>query len=433
MWWDGFKTTLRNTVDTLLWRQWSAMGIAVTEEPLERWVLDPEALWVTTHFLSLVGHLDLRLADVSRVWWHERQHLLSIPRIKRMLQRTAEMLERVHAHREARLLLDQGLHLPGPSQANRGGKVLLKTSFLFPPLLRFRLRHLFGSAAHGEVCLYFLYHPRGSTYAIAREMFLHQKTVHTVVAAWERSGLLSRDQGKARGYWMRDTTRMRWIRLLDLSTLPRYLNWGRLLGALSVLLWTLEHDPWASDEYLSSRAIRDLLPELWELWRATRTSPLDPTVYPGESLLPAFATSFQKVIKGILSTRGERTSAIVHSPSSFSKRDMQPNAKQALKRRYPPAQGWKFVSPDENDPDRPDFVLERKDFWGTWKRVVAIVTADCVIDRAHVRRLQAFARKLAGQHAQIEAKLLIVPAGADTSVVPKDIRVVYLRGFKCKG
>ena len=117
---------------------------------------------------------------------------------------------------------------------------------------------------------------------------------------------------------------------------------------------------------------------------------------------------------------------------SFKEDEMYPVAHRALRKRYPASSGWEIYSQNDWGDYRPDFVIEKRNFWGVIKRAVAEVKAECRITQSHVDQLNQYARNLAGNNVKIIAKHLIVPSGADTSVVPDDIDVIYLRGFRCK-
>ncbi|MBW2031018.1 MAG: hypothetical protein JRJ31_18315 [Deltaproteobacteria bacterium] len=115
----------------------------------------------------------------------------------------------------------------------------------------------------------------------------------------------------------------------------------------------------------------------------------------------------------------------------FMEQDMYPAAQDALRRRYPASAGWEIHFRQRREGYEPDFVIEKKSWFGPVKRVIAEVKADCAITQRHVDQLNQYTRNLSGGNVRIVAKHLIVPAGADTSTVPDDIEVIILRRFKC--
>jgi len=116
----------------------------------------------------------------------------------------------------------------------------------------------------------------------------------------------------------------------------------------------------------------------------------------------------------------------------FTEKDMYPVAQEALRRRYPASAGWEIHFRQKREGYEPDFVVERKTWLGTIVRAVAEVKAECVVTREHVRQLNQYVRNLSGGNVKIVAKHLIVPVGADTSIVPSDVEVITLRAFKCR-
>ena len=117
---------------------------------------------------------------------------------------------------------------------------------------------------------------------------------------------------------------------------------------------------------------------------------------------------------------------------SPSERDMYPPMKRNLRTRFPKKKGWEIFSPDRWDGYEPDAVLDRRTRSGFIERVVAEAKFTDRVSEADVRQLNEYVRNLAGGNARIAKKILVVPAGADTSIVPDDITVMYLRSVKKK-
>ncbi len=115
----------------------------------------------------------------------------------------------------------------------------------------------------------------------------------------------------------------------------------------------------------------------------------------------------------------------------FTEQDMYPAAREALRRRYPASDGWEIHFRRKREGYEPDFVIEKKSRFGPIKRAIAEVKAECAITQRHIDQLNQYVRNLSGGNAKIVAKHLIVPAGADTSIVTDDIQVIILRSFKC--
>lgn len=107
--------------------------------------------------------------------------------------------------------------------------------------------------------------------------------------------------------------------------------------------------------------------------------------------------------------------------------DMYPYVRQVLRRRFP---GWDIIFRSRWSGYEPDFVVERK-FGDVIERVVVEVKAVCKVGRKDVEQLNRYVRNLAGSRVKVVGKILVVPAGADTKDVPKDIVIIRLRKFKC--
>ena len=116
---------------------------------------------------------------------------------------------------------------------------------------------------------------------------------------------------------------------------------------------------------------------------------------------------------------------------SWREEDMYPYVMKDLRIRFPAYDGWEIFPQDAWSGYRPDFVVERRRH-GKIQRVVVEVKADCKVRLDYIRQLNSYARNLAGRNVEIVGKILVVPAGTDTSNVPYDIEIMYLRAFKCE-
>ncbi|MDT8357661.1 MAG: hypothetical protein RQ758_04065 [Methanomicrobiaceae archaeon] len=105
--------------------------------------------------------------------------------------------------------------------------------------------------------------------------------------------------------------------------------------------------------------------------------------------------------------------------------NMHADIRAMLRRWYPPRRGWKIFDRDEEAGGRPDFLVERTD-GDIIERTVCEVVAARKIMPEHIARLNHYAESLSGEKITILEKILAVPAGTDTSVVPPDISVLVL-------
>lgn len=116
---------------------------------------------------------------------------------------------------------------------------------------------------------------------------------------------------------------------------------------------------------------------------------------------------------------------------SVREEEMYPYVKKNLRRRFPAYEGWEIYEKDRWEGYEPDFVVERR-YRGKIERVVVEVKNVCTVSQSHIEQLNRYAKNLAGGNAVIVAKILVVPAGADASIVPDDIEVMFLKSFTCE-
>lgn len=110
--------------------------------------------------------------------------------------------------------------------------------------------------------------------------------------------------------------------------------------------------------------------------------------------------------------------------------DMYPEVRALLRKRFPASNGWEIKYRERRERYEPDFIVERK-VRGVIERVIVEVKAVCKVTEKHVSQINRYARNLAGANVRIVGKILVLPSRADVSIVPMDIKVVYLRKFYC--
>jgi len=115
---------------------------------------------------------------------------------------------------------------------------------------------------------------------------------------------------------------------------------------------------------------------------------------------------------------------------AFTEEDMYPYVRKNLRARYPAYEGWEIRKKDRRKGYEPDFVVDRN-INGEVERVVVEVKLTCKVEPSHVRQLNRYVKNLAGGNVRILKKILVVPAGADITNVPRDVEVMFLRAFKC--
>ncbi len=80
--WTSFRSTVRERLLDLLWRQWSAIGVPGHGPAEERHVVDPEALLLLT---MSVGRFDPRLFDEAVDWLSVNSPFINVQRLRNLV------------------------------------------------------------------------------------------------------------------------------------------------------------------------------------------------------------------------------------------------------------------------------------------------------------------------------------------------------------
>jgi DNA-binding transcriptional ArsR family regulator len=288
----SLERNLRGAALELAWGQWSASGLAGTQE-ISASVIDPEALLVVS--MSLGRH-DARLFDEVLDWLVKNVSLLDFARLRRILG-SAPLSERSLIAAAARIVVERDVGanfgrliagLEGVTRESAGGQEDLFFSqkgqeaswserdrefaaagYLRPPVrlrglsgrpraanpacLRFRVRALVGQGSRAEVITYLITHDWTHGRLIAERTAYGQAPVAAYLTALQEAGLADRrDEGKKVLYRLSETLRdafpvralfVDWIRvwpavagLLDVlqpSELSEDASWIRLAQSLS--------------------------------------------------------------------------------------------------------------------------------------------------------------------------------------------------------
>jgi hypothetical protein len=174
-----FSAELHELLLELHWRQWCALGVAGQTEPERRWVIDLEALAIST--LAL-GQRDTRLSTLAREWLLLNREWVSTSRLRRI------------GHEFA---LSDGLNAPasGSLAVARGRVKVAKPVVTEPVLLQLQLRALFGMDVRADVFGYLLFHEDGNSSSISRSLYVHQRRVYDVLERWGAAGVVRRVPG----------------------------------------------------------------------------------------------------------------------------------------------------------------------------------------------------------------------------------------------
>ncbi len=265
---NGFKSEFRERMLGLLWRQWTALGVAGQGgAPWRRTPIDPEALLLAS--CTLARH-DARLFDAMLDWVGVNGRYLNVQRLRRMLKERRFAGDRVFAavaatanisgqsakwtlsarrvinptcQEQPLFFLLDGSPLPVVREPD---PMFFAHGFLrdcyesrgvaqpFRPDgtadLLLRLRALLGVNARCEILAYLLMNGRGSPRAIARDACYYPATVIKALSEMGDSGYVaSRVEGRYRYYALASEA---WPALLCGDERPAWVAWPSLLGAL---------------------------------------------------------------------------------------------------------------------------------------------------------------------------------------------------------
>jgi hypothetical protein len=340
-----FKGQFLEKLLDLIWRQWTALGVAGHAEGTQERVIDPEALLLATcHF----GRYDPRLFDEMLDWLRENGWIINTQRLASLLRdadwggvsvlaavaglldrgvtapkwrRLAQNLPR-KAKPETLFFLPDGRPLPVVGEPEphfagygflRGPLRLRGYSQPFRPFERpnllLQLRALVGVNVRAEVIAYLLTHETGHPTEIARAAYYHKRSIQQVLGEMQSSGTVKiRPAGREKRFWLRTAE---WESLLNRQgTLPAWTCWPPLWSALEQI-WLKLNDPQLEplEPLMLSSVLRQLMVKVRPaIERAGVDKVLsDDRQYLGESYLPVFVSDITKLLGAVASDyHGER-------------------------------------------------------------------------------------------------------------------------------
>lgn len=261
-WLTSFKSTFVTATLGLLWDQWSDLGVLGQTAGTANWILDPEALVLTT---IQFGRYDPRLFDASIDWCLTNGMWLNSARLQR-LRKVLDPVEQRAFSAVAQILLEtnkspkwislsrtndastppgdavplfllpEGEPLPRVGRPDptflRNGllrssfearKVSTKVAMDRLAALRIRLRAFMGVTSRPEIILYLLTHKRAYPRLVARQEHFAQPPVAKAMADMALSGLISKYRTDREVEYELDATS--WSRFLRLPELLVWINW----------------------------------------------------------------------------------------------------------------------------------------------------------------------------------------------------------------
>ncbi len=212
---------LRRSIVDLLWRQWSALGVAGHVAQGSNAAVDPEALLL---FSSVFARHDARLFDEIADWLQQNGDWINLLRMARLqrehelgdgtvLGALAEHLTRRSSHAKWKVFAKKPPMIEQPAPLfrrlptpNRTDEIFRRWGWLRPPLesrglskaprpnqpasFLLKLRALFGMQSRAEVVAWLLAHESGHPAQIARETGYFRGSVQNVLNELEMSGLV---------------------------------------------------------------------------------------------------------------------------------------------------------------------------------------------------------------------------------------------------
>ena len=122
---------------------------------------------------------------------------------------------------------------------------------------------------------------------------------------------------------------------------------------------------------------------------------------------------------------------------SWHEEEMYSYARKNLRARFPAGNGWQIIVKDrwsggKSSTYEADIVVERKR-GGKIQRIVVEAKVTEKVSKSHINQINRYSKNLSGGNSVIVRKILVVPSGADTSIVPDDIEIMFLRCFVWNG
>lgn len=274
-----FKDKLTDRMVNLHWKQWAAFGVSFRGIYTSDYILDLEALTVST---IAIGLWDKRLSQVTMEWLQMNRQWLNLHRVKRI----GKLFTKAETCKQNPLLesavmeayLDFLKPLDSISANSRGHKnyqddiiyehikliagyeprgTAVSPDIRSPYLLQLFLRSVFGIDARAEMFLYLLCGRRGNSNSISSEIYFEQKNLLKILNHWADAGVIEEDvEASSPGYGLKNSSF--WIQTLGIKQPPPYVNWTRIFIFLDRLAKGLEDSHLQDDRYLASSFFRDL-------------------------------------------------------------------------------------------------------------------------------------------------------------------------------
>lgn len=268
-WLSNFRRSFSEAVRDLLWRQWSSLGVPGAAGETGDWIVDPEALLIST---MQFGRYDPRLFDATLDWCLANGKWISTTRLRwlrkdltndetRILSATVSVLAshdrsakwtgvRRAGEKESGLgppiplfltpdasplpqgteadpvFLEHGLRRPPWERGRVASKLILRK----PAALRLRMRALFGIGSRAEILLFLLTHRSAHPRLVARQINHAQPPVARAMAEMAQAGFLTEQRTTREVEYT--LNRQAWRSFLEVREDLGWANWGLIFRAL---------------------------------------------------------------------------------------------------------------------------------------------------------------------------------------------------------
>jgi len=275
-----FRTELRELLLELHWRQWCALGVAGQVEPERHWVIDLEALVVSS---SRLGLLDARLTRRVREWLVLNDDWVSTSRLRRIAgafdAATGSDVQ----------MVEPNLH---------GRSKVARPVVTQPVLVQLQLRALLGMDVRADVFTYLLFNKGGNSSSIARALYVDQKRIYNVLERWSSAEFVRRTSG---GYSLVAAAIPPAI--AEARDRVEWLNWTATFTAL-VRLSVSVTKAGADDEYVLASLARDATPSLESQTAAVGVTLPSANRYPGGAYLEPFSDAVVDWLRRLIARCG---------------------------------------------------------------------------------------------------------------------------------
>jgi hypothetical protein len=316
---NEFALNYRKKLLDVHWRQWRALGVTYRAPAETYWILDLEALYVSSLTMCIHDH---QLLTACIEWLARNREWINLSRLKCIVKKFANSIsDSFGALLPATVikLLENTLQQYGFNLTLGGMKsnkkhanidaadyeevfkkfqmedIVPKIAYIRSPvLLQLSLRASYGNHARTETFLYLLLKKQGDLPSIAREICYSEKTVHKVLERWVTSGFVKQIHDE---YLV---TTPSWHDFWTYGENQGYLNWARTLHVLDQIQFLLSTDPWCNDPDALALAFRVLAKEVDQIAAACNVRMPDVKIHPAEEYYSLFTCGLIELLDHLL-------------------------------------------------------------------------------------------------------------------------------------